>query len=123
MKTKQKTLSEQNQKIVGILTTYRESKDLHTMNGLCCFFRESFDDIASYAFFDLFVHGYLVYQGGYCKQRQIMIDMIIDLFVNFNPTLADGKYGAYVLKSRKKGFKEEFNMIRYYGGYRCVRII
>lgn len=121
MKTKQKTLSKQNQKIVGILTTYRESKDLHTIYGLCCYFRESFDDIAkiySYTFFDLFVPGYLVYHGGYCKERQIMADMIIDLFVNFNPTLADGKYGAYVLKSRKKGFKEAFNMIRYYGGYR-----
>ena len=118
MKTKQKTLSEQNQKIVGILTAYRESKDLHTINGLCCFFRESFDDIASYAFFDLFVCGYLVYQGGYCKQRQIMIDMIIDLFVNFNPTLKDEPRGGYSLKSRKKGFKEALNMICYYGGYR-----
>ena len=115
------TLSEQNQKIVGILTTYRESKDLHTMNGLCCFFRESFDDIAkiySYTFFDLFVPGYLVYHGGYCKERQIMADMIIDLFVNFNPTLKDEPRGEYSLKSRKKGFKEALNMICYYGGYR-----
>ena len=120
MKTKQKTLSEQNQKIVGILTAYRESKDLHTLNGLCYFFHESFDDIAkiySYTFFDLFVPGYLVYHGGYCKERQIMTDMIIDLFVNFNPTLKN-EGEKYSLKSRKKGFKEAFNMIRYYGGYR-----
>lgn len=121
MKAKQKTLSEQNQKIVGILTTYRESEDLHTINGLCYFFHDSFEEIArinSYAFFDLFVNGYLAHCGGYCEKRQIIADMIIDLFVNFNPTLADGKDGAYVLKSRKKGFKEAFNMIRYYGGYR-----
>ena len=120
MKTKQKTLSEQNQKIVGILTIYRDSKYSHTINGLCCYFRESFEDIAkiySYNFFDLFVQGYLVYQGGYCKERQIMADMIIDLFVNFNPTLKN-EGGEYSLKSRKEGFKEAFNMIRYYGGYR-----
>ena len=120
MKTKQKTLSEQNQKIVGILTTYRESEDLHTIGGLCYFFREPFDNIAridSYAFFDLFVLGYLTHRGGHCEKRQIMADMIIDLFVNFNPTLKD-EGEEYSLKSRKKGFKEAFNMIRYYGGYR-----
>ena len=122
MKTKQKTLSKQNQKIVGILTTYRESEDLHTINGLCYFLREPFDNIArinSYTFFDLFVCGYLQdCGGGYCEKRQIMADMIIDLFVNFNPTLKDEPRGEYSLKSRKKGFKEALNMICYYGGYR-----
>ena len=122
MLTKQKTLSEQNQKIVGILTTYSESKDLHTGSGLCSFFfREPFYKIArinSYAFFGLFVRGYLVGHDGYCEKRQIMVDMIIDLFVNFNPTLEFVEHEGCSLKCTEEGFKEAFKMIKYYGGYR-----
>lgn len=114
-------LSEQNQKIVGILTIYSVSEYSHITRGLCFYFRDAFWDItkiSSYDFFDVFVQGYLVSHSGYCKERQIMTDMIIELFVTFNPTLKEDKYGAYSLKSRKKGFKEALNMIRYYGGYR-----
>lgn len=117
----QKNLSEQNQKIVGILTIYSESKYSHRVNGLCHYFREAFRDIAgiySYAFFDLFVQGYLTDDRGYCEKRQILVNMIIDLLLEFNPTLKWNKDGNLTFVSRKKGFKEAFNMIRYYGGYR-----
>ena len=116
----QKNLSEQNQKIVGILTTYNESENPHTIHGLCYYFVRPFSDLVyehSYDFFDLFVDQYLVDEQGYCKERQILVDMIIDLLLEFNPTLKRNKDGDLTLSCRKKGFKEAFNMIRYYGGY------
>lgn len=118
----QNKLSEQNQKIIGILTTYNESENPHTIHGLCYYFRDAFDDdvagIYSYNFFDLFVDQYLVDEQGYCKERQILVNMIIDLLLEFNPTLMRNKDGDLTLSCRKKGFKEALNMIRYYGGYR-----
>ena len=116
----QKNLSEQNQKIVGILETY-EGYYKHKKDGLCYYFDLPFSDLVyedSYDFFKLFVDYYLVDEQGYCKERQILVDMIIDLILEFNPTLKRNKDGDLTLSCRKKGFKEAFNMIRYYGGYR-----
>lgn len=117
----QKKLSEQNQKIVGILETYEGEYYKHEKNGLCYYFRESFRtvcDESSYEFFGKFVWYSLVQLGGYCKERQILVNMIIDLLLEFNPTLKRNKEGDLTFVCRKKGFKEAFNMIRYYGGYR-----
>ena len=117
----QKKLSEQNQKIVGILTIYSFSSIHHESNGLCYYFAHPFFEFVyedSYDFFGLFVDYYLVDEQGYCKERQILVDMIIDLILEFNPTLKRNKDGDLTFMSRKKGFKEAFNMIKYYGGYR-----
>ena len=117
----QKKLSEQNQKIVGILGTYEDAQHKHYVNGLCYYFSPSFGamlDLDSYKFFEMFVKYYLVDKQGYCKERQILVDMIIDLLLEFNPTLMRNKEGDLTFMSRKKGFKEAFNMIKYYGGYR-----
>ena len=117
----QKNLSEQNQKIVGILTIYSFSSIHHESNGLCYYFSPSFStmlDSDSYKFFKMFVKHYLVNYPGYCKERQILVNMIIDLLLEFNPTLKRNKDGDLTFVCRKKGFKEAFNMIRYYGGYR-----
>lgn len=117
----QKKLSEQNQKIVGILETYKDAQHKHYVNGLCYYFAMPFFDLVdedSYDFFELFVDYYLVDEQGYCKERQILVDMIIDLILEFNPTLKRNKDGDLTFVSRKKGFKEAFNNIRYYGGYR-----
>ena len=116
----QKKLQEQNQKIVGILETY-EGYYKHRKDGLCYYFVPSFGDMLdldSYEFFKMFVKSYLVNYPGYGKERQILVDMIIDLILEFNPTLKRNKEGDLTFISRKKGFKEAFNMIRYYGGYR-----
>ena len=117
----QKKLSEQNQKIVGILGTYKDAQHKHVENGLCYYLRVAFRtvcDESSYDFFEMFVDGgYLVNYPGYGKERQILVDMIIDLLLEFNPTLMRNKEGDLTFISRKKGFKEAFNMIRYYGGY------
>lgn len=117
----QKKLQEQNQKIVGILETYKDAQHKHYVNGLCYYFSPSFStmlDLDSYKFFNMFVKHYLVDQQGYCKERQILVNMIIDLILEFNPTLKRNKDGDLTLVWRKRGFKEAFNMIRYYGGYR-----
>ena len=117
----QKKLSEQNQKIVGILGTYKDAEYKHVENGLCYYLRVAFRtvcDKSSYDFFEMFVKYYLVDQQGYCKERQILVDMIIDLILEFNPTLKRNKDGDLTFVCRKKGFKEAFNMIKYYGGYR-----
>jgi len=117
----QKKLQEQNQKIVGILETYKDAQHKHYVNGLCYYFAHPFFEFVyedSYDFFGLFVDYYLVDEQGYCKERQILVDMIIDLILEFNPTLKRNKDGDLTLSCRKKGFKEAFNMIRYYGGYR-----
>lgn len=117
----QKKLSEQNQKIVGILTIYSFSSIHHESSGLCYYFSPSFGamlDLDSYKFFEMFVKYYLVDEQGYCKERQILVNMIIDLILEFNPTLKKNKEGGLTFVSRKKGFKEALNMIRYYGGYR-----
>ena len=116
----QKKLQEQNQKIVGILETY-EGYYKHKKDGLCYYFSPSFStmlDSDSYKFFKMFVKNYLVNYPGYCKERQILVNMIIDLLLEFNPTLKRNKDGDLTLACRKKGFKEAFNMIKYYGGYR-----
>jgi hypothetical protein len=94
---------------------------MHYVNGLCCYFSTPFFDIVdenSYNFFYMFVQVYLVDHRGYCKERQILVNMIIDLLLEFNPTLKRNKDGDLTFVCRKKGFKEAFNMIRYYGGYR-----
>lgn len=117
----QKNLSEQNQKIVGILETYKDAQYKHKENGLCYYFAMPFFDLVdedSYDFFGMFVKSYLVDQQGYCKERQILVNMIIDLLLEFNPTLKRNKDGDLTLSCRKKGFKEAFKMVRYYGGYR-----
>ena len=117
----QKKQSEQNQKIVGILTIYSFSSIHHESNGLCYYFSPSFRamlDLDSYEFFKMFVKSYLVNYPGYGKERQILVNMIIDLLLEFNPTLKRNKDGDLTFMSRKKGFKEAFNMIKYYGGYR-----
>ena len=116
----QKKLSEQNQKIVGILGTYKDAQHKHVENGLCYYFVPSFGDMLdldSYDFFKMFVDYHLVHEQGYCRERQILVNMIIDLLLEFNPTLMRNKEGDLTFISRKKGFKEAFNMIRYYGGY------
>lgn len=116
----QKKLSEQNQKIVGILTIYSFSSINHESSGLCYYFSPSFRamlDLDSYEFFKMFVKYYLTNQQGYCKERQLLVDMIINLLLEFNPTLKRNKEGDLTLSCRKKGFKEAFNMIRYYGGH------
>lgn len=117
----QKKLSEQNQNIVEILETYEDAQGKHVENGLCYYFALPFFDLVyedPYDFFGMFVDdGYLVNKGGYGKERQILVNMIIDLLLEFNPTLKRNKEGDLTFISRKKGFKEAFNMIRYYGGY------
>lgn len=110
-------LSEQNQKIVEILETYKDAQHKHEENGLCYYFAMPFFDLVyedSYEFFGMFVMDYLTDQRGYCKERQILVDMIIGLILEFNPTLNRNKDGDLTLMSRKKGFKEAFKMIQYY---------